>query len=252
MPTLATQANASSDVFAGGQILLSVVFETFKNSGQPCEASGVTIGIAQSGAPDSGSGTPVATTSTGVQQPGMGLCQYEWNVPASTAPGTYLVTWTGTRASDSTVVTYTQAVTVAPDPESVPLPGLYASVAQFRAWSGDQVTPAQIVQVKLQRASEDMDLALVAAVYRTDADGMPLDAGLANVLVRATSAQVQYLLAVNDDAGVKREYASTSVGGVSAVRTRSSQGGALPRIAPRALEILRVSGVLPASPLVNW
>ena len=252
MPTLAPYTNASSDVFAGGRLLLIVQFETAKNSGHACEASGVTISITQSGAADSGTGTPVATTSTGVQQLGMGLCQYEWSVPAGQAPGTYLVTWTGTRASDGTTVTYTQVATVAPDPEAVPLPGVYASVAQYRAWSGDAYTPSQVIQVKLQRASEDMDLALVAAVYRTDADGMPLDPQLVNVLVRATSAQVQYLLAQNDDSGIKREYSSTSVGGVSASRAASQQGGALPRLAPRALSILRVEGVLPSAPLVNW
>lgn len=182
----------------------------------------------------------------------MGLFQYEWHVAANQAPGTYLVTWTGIRQSDNASVTYTQAVTVAADPESVPQPGLYASVAQYRAWSGDQYTPAQRVQVALQRATEQIDVALVAAVYRTDADGMPLDAMVANAFMRATSAQCQYILAVNDDAGVKREYSSTSVGGVSASRTASMQGLALPPLAPQALAILRVAGVLPAAPLVNW
>jgi hypothetical protein len=134
----------------------------------------------------------------------------------------------------------------------VPLPGVYASVAQFRNWSGDLGTPSQRVQVALQRASEQMDVALVAAVYRVDADGMPLDAGLVNVLVRATSAQAQYIIAVNDDANVKREYASTSVGGVSTSRAAGMQSMALPPMAPQALAILRVAGVLPAAPLVNW
>jgi hypothetical protein len=72
------------------------------------------------------------------------------------------------------------------------------------------------------------------------------------VLVRATSAQVAYLLAQNDDTGIKREYSSTTVGGVSAVRSAKMQGGALQPIAPRALAILRVAGVLPAAPLVSW
>jgi hypothetical protein len=252
MPTLAPYSNAASDVFPGGSVNFLVQFESYDNSGQACSASGVTIGITASGASDSGTGTPVAATSTGIVTLGMGLYQYTWNPPESQAPGSYLVTWTGTRASDSTSVTYVQAVNVAANPEAVPLPGLYASVAQYRAWSGDQTTPAQIIQVKLQRAAEDIDVALVAAVYRTDADGMPLDPQLANVLVRATSAQVQYLLAGNDDSGIKREYASTSVGGVSATRSAKMQGGALPPLAPRALAILRVAGVLPAAPLVSW
>ena len=94
----------------------------------------------------------------------------------------------------------------------------------------------------LQRATEQIDVALVAAVYRTDADGMPLDADLVeHACVRATAAQCQYILAVNDDAEVKREYASTSVGGD--LRDQSSgdagQGAAPDR--PQALAILRVS-----------
>lgn len=252
MPTLAPYSNASSDVFPGGILELIVQIETSVNSGVACAASDVTIGIAASGAPDSGQGTPVAMTSAGIITLAMGLCQYNWAVPESQAPGSYLVTWTGVRASDNTTVTYTQLAMVAANPEAVPQPGVYASVAQFRAWSGDSWTPAQIIQTKLQRATEDIDVALVAAVYRTDADGMPLDPQLANVLVRATSAQAAYLIAQNDDTGIKREYASTSVGGVTAVRSARMQGGALQPIAPRALAILRVAGVLPAAPLVNW
>lgn len=252
MPTLAPYSNASSDVFPGGQLELIVQFDSWVNSGQATGASDVTIEITASGAADSGTGTPVATTSAGIQQLGDGLFKYVWSVPAGQATGTYIVTWTGVRASDDATVAYTQVATVAPDPEAVPLPGLYATVAQYRGWSGDSYTPAQVIQVKLQRATEDIDLALVAAVYRTDADGMPLDPQLANVLVRATSAQVQYLLAQNDDSGIKREYSSTSIAGVSAARAASQQGGALPRLGPRALSILRVNGVLPAAPLVNW
>lgn len=252
MPTMAVYANASSDVFPGGSIQFQCQFESFMNSGVACEASGVTIGITASGAADSGTGTPAATTSTGVTKLGMGLFTYTWAVPEGQAPGSYLVTWTGTRASDSTSVTYTQNCQVAPNPEAVPQPGVYASVAQYRAWSGDTWTPADIITVKLQRATEDIDVALVAAVYRTDADGMPLDPQLVNVLVRATSAQTQYLLDQNDDSGIKREYASTNVGGVSAARSTRMQGLWMQPIAPRALQILRVEGVLPAAPLINW
>lgn len=252
MPTLSPFANASSDVFPGGSVEFICQFETDVNSGQATGVSGATITITASGAPDSGTGTPLAATSAGINVLGEGLLTYTWNPPESTVPGSYLVTWSGTRASDSTVVTYTQACNVAANPESVPLPGVYASVAQYRSWSGDQWTPAQIISVKLQRATEDIDVALVGAVYRTDADGMPLDAMLANVLARATSAQCQYLIAQNDDSGIKREYASTTVGGVSAVRSAKMQGGALQPLAPRALAILRVNGVLPAAPLISW
>ena len=252
MATLATQSNAASDVFPGGETLFEVQFETYANSGSACGVSGVTIAITASGAVDGGLGIPLPVTGDGITVRGMGLCTYTWAVPDDIAPGSYAVTWTGIRDTDSMTVTYTQAVNVAADPAAVPLPGVYASVAQYRNWSGDLGTPSPRVQVALQRASEQMDVALVAAVYRVDADGMPLDAGLVNVLVRATSAQAQYIIAVNDDANVKREYASTSVGGVAVSRAGGMQSMALPPVAPQALAILRVAGVLPAAPLVNW
>jgi hypothetical protein len=252
MATIATQGNRASDVYPGGQTLLEVQFETFINSGVTTGASGVTIGIDESGAVDSGTGTPLAPTSSGIIERGNGLFTYPWLCPAATPPGSYLVTWTGTRASDGQTVTYTQAVNVAADPVSVPLPGVYASVQQYRNWSGDNATPSQRVQVCLQRATEQIDHALIAAVYRTDADGMPQDAMLANALMRATSAQAQYIIAINDDANLKREYASISAGGVSVSRAQAGQSMALPPICPQALAILHVVGILPASPLIHW
>jgi hypothetical protein len=250
--TLQTQENASSDVYPGGLATFRVQFESYANSGQAASASGVTISIAASGASDGGTGTPVAATSAGVLQLGDGLYEFAWSVPDDQAPGSYLVTWSGMRLTDSMQVSYTQACSVAADPQSVPLPGVYASVQQYRNWSGDQVTPAQRITIALQRASEQMDVALVAAVYRVDADGMPLDAFVASCFMRATCAQCQYVIAVNDDANVKREYSSTNVGGVSLTRAGAMQAMALPPIAPQALAILRVAGVLPAAPLISW
>jgi hypothetical protein len=252
MPTLAAYSNAASDVFPGGQSILICQIETYVNSGEACSASGVTITIAASGASDGGSGTPVPATSTGITEQGMGLYQYVWSVPEDQDPGSYLVTWTGVRSSDSTSISYVQAINVAPNPESVPLPGLYASVADYRNRTNDQNTPAARVQVALQLASEDIDRALIAAVYRTDADGMPLDPQLVNVLRRATAAQAQYVIDVGDDSDVKREYASTSIAGLSQTRAPSMQGNALRPICTQALGILHVSGVLPSAPLINW
>lgn len=252
MATLPTQANAASDVYPGGLATLRVQFETYRNSGIACQANGVTVAVTASGAADGGLTDPVPATATGVTELGNGLFEYDWAVAPGLAAGSYLVTWTGARATDGLTVTYRQAVMVAADPSSVPLPGVYATVQQFRDWSGDQFTPDTRVAVALQRASEDLDVALVAAVYRTDADGMPLDAGIANCFMRACCAQAQYVIAVNDDANVKREFSATSAGGVSATRAAATAGRAMPPVAPRALSILRVAGVLPAAPLINW
>lgn len=244
--------NAQSDVRQGGQIALAQQFETFPGSGQPAPASSVTIGIDAATTPGGGSGTPVPTTTAGVTTQGgsAGLYQYTWACPASTPHGDYLVTWTGTVAG--TTVTYVQTVTVATEPAGAPAPGVYATVAQYRAWSGDQITPDALVSVRLQRASEDIDNALIAAVYAVNANGMPTDPMVINAFMRACCAQCQFLMADNDDAGVKRQYSSTSMGGVSQSRIPSATGNALPPLAPRAAQILHTAGVLPSASLVNW
>src|ERR1035438_2910014 len=101
MATLATQSNAASDVFPGGETLFEVQFETYMNSGLSCGVSGVTIGIAASGAVDGGLGTPLPVTGDGITVQGMGLCTYAWSVPEDISPGSYVVTWTGIRDTDS-------------------------------------------------------------------------------------------------------------------------------------------------------
>lgn len=252
MATVSTQMNASSDVWPGGQILFTVQFETYLNSGQACAASGVTIGIAAAEG-GTGSGTPLATTGTGIASGGTGgLYSYTWSPAANVVPGDYLVTWTGVRASDSTTVTYVQACTVTAIPAPTPTPGVYATYAQYQAEIGDTWTPQAIVTAALRKASKDIDRALIAAVYRTDADGMPLDAVVADTIMRATCAQCEYRIAHLDPAGVKFEYGSSNVGGVSVSRAASMTGIAFYPIAPDALSILHVDGVLPAAPLVNW
>jgi hypothetical protein len=244
--------NASSDVWPGGQILFTVQFETYLNSGQACAASDVTIGIAAADG-GTGTGTPLATTSTGVLGGGVeGLYNYTWSPATDVAPGDYLVTWTGVRASDAATVAYVQVCTVAAVPAPSPAPGVYATYAQYVAEIGDTWTPQAIVSAALRKASKDIDRALIAAVYRTDADGMPQDAVVADTIMRATCAQAEYRVAHMDPAGVKFEYGSSNVGGVSVSRSPAMTGIAFYPIAPDALSILHVDGVLPAAPLVNW
>lgn len=253
MPTINALPNESgAAVFAAGQATFRVQFETYKGSGQECGATGVTISIVASGATDSGTGSPVPVTSAGIAQLAEGLFEYTWTVAADAVPGSYVVTWTGNRSTDDMTVTYTQTVDVAPDPESVPLPGCYASVKQYRDRTNDQFTPAERVQVALQLATEDIDLALLAAVYPVDADGMPSNPQQAVMIARATAAQCQYVLAVNDDAGVKSEYSSTSIAGLSQVRAARMQAGALRPVCRQSLGILRTAGVLPSSVMIGW
>lgn len=251
MGTVALYPNASADVLPGGQITFAVTFETAVGSNQQVAAGNVTIGIDASGSADSGAGTPVATTGSGVTGTG-GQYRYVWTVPPATVPGSYLVTWTGVRASDSVTITYQQAVMVAAMPSSTPIPGVYATVAQYQAKTGDQWSPGSVIEQRLRLATEQLDVYLVGAVYAVDGDGMPTEPGLIDTLSRACCEQARFLNAHNDDAQVKREYSSSNVGGVQVTRAPSMLAPALPPLAPQAAAILRVAGVLPSAPLVSW
>lgn len=247
-----TLGNTQSDVVQGGQITFEQLFETFQGSSQPGSASGVTIGIAAATTPGGGSGTPVAPTSSGVTPQGgsQSLYDYTWSVPASTATGDYLVTWTGTVGSQT--VTYVQTVTVAAVPAGNPAPGVYATLGAYRAWSGDTITPDLLVSVNLRRASEDIDNALIGAVYAVNGNGMPTDAMVIDAISRAACAQCQYLLADNDPTGVKKQYTSTNVGGVTTTRAKSTVAPQFPLLGPRAAQILHTVGVLPSATLIAW
>jgi len=239
-----------SDVLQNAQITLTQLFETYPGSGQGGIASGVTIGITAAPTAAGGTGTPLAPTSTGVVALSSGLYQYTWACPASQATGDYLVTWTATVGTRTE--TYVQTVTVAAMASGSPAPGLYATVPQYQAWSGDTLTPYQMVQVMIQRASEALDHYLIGAVYAVNANGMPTDPMLIDVLMRATCAQTQFMLADNDPTGIKRQYVSTSMGGVSQTRAAAMTAMTFPPLAPQAAAILHTAGVLGSAALINW
>lgn len=250
MATL-TLGNKQSDAIQGGQITFEQLFESYIGSGQAGIASGVTIGITAASTPGGGSGTPVAAGTPATPQGGsQSLYDYTWQVPATQATGDYLVTWTGTVGT--TTLTYTQTVTVAAIPAGNPAPGVYATLDAYRAWSGDAITPDLLVSVTLQRASEDIDNALIGAVYQVNQNGMPVDAMVIDAISRACCAQCAYLLADNDPTGVKHQYTSTNVGGVQAVRAASTVAPQFPLLAPRAAQILHITGVLPSATLIAW
>lgn len=239
-----------SDVLQGAQITLTNLFETYPGSGQGGTASGVQIGITAAPAPSGGSGTPVPATSSGVVPQSVSLYQYVWSVGTGQALGDYTVTWSGT--VNGVLQTYVSTVTVAAVGSGSPAPGVYASVAQYRAWSRDAFSPDDLVAAMLQRASEAMDHYLIGAVYRTNANGMPTDPMLIDALMRATSAQCQFMLADNDPTGVKRQYSSTSMGGVSTSRVAAMTAMPFPPLAPQAAAILHTAGVLGSAALINW
>lgn len=235
------------DVLQGGQITLTGRFYTYAGSGIPADVSSLTITIT----PASGSVPVIGPTPAGIVHASAGVYTYTWAVPLSTVPGDYTVLWQGTGTSGAAADG--QVVTVAADPSGSPSPGVYATVAQYRAWSKDQGTPDAAVSMWLQRASEVMDAtALVGAVYATDDNSMPTDPMVIDCFMRACCAQAQFEIANNDPALVKDQYTSSNVGGVALTRAAAATARSLPPLGPRALAILRTAGVLPAAPLINW
>jgi len=242
------QANAAQ----GDQATLTQTFETFRNSGVAASAGSVTISIDGSAlvTPNASGVSAVATTSTGVSQTNFGTFQYLWTLPWLQATGDYLVTWTG--QVGATTETYKAVVQVLAPFSATPTPGWYCTIEQYRTVVGDQVTPDQVIIPLLTAATEDIDNALIGAVYQTDANGMPGKGFIIDAFIRATARQIQWLLADNDPAGVKRMYVSTSMGGVSHTRARNMTTGAFPLLAPRAAQILHSAGCLPSAALIAW
>jgi hypothetical protein len=122
---------------------------------------------------------------------------------------------------------------------------VYATPEQYTAWTG-QPAPADAERL-LARASEDVDDALVSAVYCTTDAGMPTDPAIVQALADATCAQVEYQQATGDDGtGAAGRWGSVSLGPVSLGDRRDGPAAAGDvDLAPRAHRALRRAGLLP-------
>lgn len=131
---------------------------------------------------------------------------------------------------------------------------IYATAAEYTAATGGGV----VTDALLAQASGIIDELLIGAVYVVD-EGTQIatDTATAELIRDATIAQAQWMDALGDTTGVgdTREVESASVGSVSfsgARRTSTvaytSSGRA---IAPGAVSILRVGGLLPVGVIVN-
>lgn len=249
-------ADQISQLMQGGQIVLQCMFETFVGSNQQAQAGGVTISItaATDGSgnpvPTAGNGTPVAATADGVSTIDSCLYTYTYAAAADQAPGDYLVTWSGQVAG--VTQTWQQTITITLMPTGSPAPGVYATVGQYRAEREDQATPDWLVSKELRRASRVIRHATIGAVYAHTPNGMPATGVVAQAFMEATCAQTEFQIADNDPAGVKRQYTSTSMGGVSMTRAPTTAALVFPPVAPEAAMILHNYGVLGVAVLVDW
>ncbi|TGB14418.1 hypothetical protein [Streptomyces sp. MZ04] len=125
------------------------------------------------------------------------------------------------------------------------MPRVYATPEQLTAWTGKPAPPD--AERLLARASEDIDDALVRAVYLTDDAGMPTDPTIVAALRDAACAQVEYQLATGDDGtGAAGRWDSVSIGPVSL--SGRKDGPTAPGevdLAPRAHRALTRAGLLP-------
>ncbi|MGY4990906.1 hypothetical protein [Streptomyces nigrescens] len=121
----------------------------------------------------------------------------------------------------------------------------YATPERLSAWTG-QPAPADAERL-LARASEDVDDALLTAVYATDGAGMPTEPEVADALADATCAQVEYQLATGDDGtGTASRWDSVSIGPVSlSGRKDTPTAPGEVDLAPRAHRALTRAGLLP-------
>lgn len=122
---------------------------------------------------------------------------------------------------------------------------VYATPEQLAAWTGQPAPPD--ADRLLARASEDVDDALLTAVYVTDAAGMPTDPAIRQALADAACAQVEYQQATGDDGtGAAGRWGSVSIGPVSLGDRRDGpQNTGDVDLAPRAARALKRAGLLP-------
>jgi hypothetical protein len=125
---------------------------------------------------------------------------------------------------------------------------VYATPEQLAAWTGHP--PPHDAARLLARASEDIDAALLTAVYAADPSGYPTRARVRDALADAACAQVEYWLATGSD-GVTTpdQWDSVSIGPVSLSGRSSSTPApatvAGVELAPRAYRALHAAGLFP-------
>lgn len=129
---------------------------------------------------------------------------------------------------------------------------VYASYTDYTGYTTDAVTTPARVVLLLTRASVIIDRALIGAVYATDPQGYPTDAGLLDVLMKATCEQVLFMVDLDDDTGTKQRFQSVTVGNVTFQRAQGTAGNTRIPLAPAAADLLQVAGVLAVAPMINW
>ncbi|MEU3710491.1 hypothetical protein [Streptomyces catenulae] len=128
---------------------------------------------------------------------------------------------------------------------------VYAAREQLAAYLGTAL-PDDAERL-LARASEDIDAALLTAIYRTDEMGYPVEARIRAALASAVCAEVEYWLATGEDGtGTGEQWDAVSIGPVSLSGRSSPPAPPVVNgveLAPRAYRALHMAGLLPGEVL---
>ncbi|MEH0470881.1 hypothetical protein QA943_18835 [Streptomyces sp. B21-097] len=122
---------------------------------------------------------------------------------------------------------------------------VYATAEQLAEWTGKPAP--QDAARQLARASEDVDSALLTAVYATDSAGMPTDPDVITALSDAVCALIEYRAETGDSGtGARDRWDSVSLGpaSMSGRRDTGNRPGGVD-LGDRAERALRRAGLLP-------
>jgi hypothetical protein len=129
----------------------------------------------------------------------------------------------------------------------------YATVGELDAALGYTPTGAQQL---LDRASRDIDQALLTAVYDVDSGGAATDPDVIAALRAAAIEQVAYQLELGNTSGIRHGMqpgvpSGTSAGSVDLSRGQSVGGNTerLPRIGEQVWSILQAAQLVPQGPI---
>ena len=123
----------------------------------------------------------------------------------------------------------------------------YATTAELAAHGGEHLVDDDSPRL-LARASELVDSLLVTAVYDVDAQGYPLDDRVRDALRRATCAVVEWWHETGDPTGAGGQFTEAALG---ALRLKRAETASAPEVAPSAVRILAIAGLLAHSPLAR-
>lgn len=123
---------------------------------------------------------------------------------------------------------------------------IYATPAELATHLGLDSPPPR-AEVWLRRASQDLDVLLITAVYDVDNVDMPTDPGVVDTLRDAVCEQAELLITVDDPTGAKARFARVKIQQTEYVSAVDPRSGRPVQVAysSRALSGLRAAGLLP-------